>query len=321
MRHYSSALILSLLGFLASCGGGGSSAQRVGEYFQSAVFQAAQIRSYGNVEFSQRPNAGGEQYTSLPSDKCSASPGDATGDLELLMDIWVPPNATSLTPMPLVVFVHGGGFSMGCKEERADDAMSYASAGFVTASVNYRLTPDNTDSAELRQTAIIQAADDVMNAIRFLKKNAATYHIDTSRVAIVGTSAGGALALVDAVEADTLTGTTVDSAYTGISAKVNAVVTTGATLVDDQFDSSSLLTYDSGDAPVLMFHANPTDGTTGATWNGNVVPTCNAINDAGDSCTAVSTPNGGHTVPIDLASKWWATIQPFLWTELLLDNL
>jgi acetyl esterase/lipase len=315
MRLYSSALILSLLGFLASCGGGGSSAQRVGEYFQSAVFQSAQIQSYGNVRFSQRPNAGGEQYTS--DARKSSELGTST--LSLLMDVWVPPNATSLTPMPLVVFVHGGGFNMGGKEDRADDARSYASAGFVTASVNYRLTPDNTASAERRQTAIIQAADDLMNAIRFLKKNAATYHIDTSRVAIVGTSAGGALSLVDAVEADTLDGTVND--FPGVSSKVHAVVSTGATLVDDQFDSSSLLTYDSGDAPVLMFHANPTDGTTGATWTGNVVPTCNAINGAGDSCTAVSTPNGGHTVPIDLASKWWATIQPFLWTELLLDNL
>lgn len=318
MRTYFSVLTLSLLGLLASCGGGGgNNARSVGDYFQSAVYQAAQIRSYGNVEFSQRPNAGGVQYT---SDARMASELASGGDLKLVMDIWVPPNATSVTPMPLVVFVHGGGFQEGGKEDRTSDALSYASSGFVTASVNYRLTPHNNDgSAELRQAAIIEAADDVMNAIRFLKKNAATYHIDTSRVAIVGTSAGGALALIDAVQADELAGTTND--YTGYSAKVNAVVSTGATLIDEKFDSSSLLRFDASDAPVLMFHADPTDGTTGATWDGNVVPTCNSFNNAGDSCTKVPTPNGGHTVPIDLSSKWWATIQPFLWNELLLANL
>ena len=317
MRLLLSGLLAPLLVLLSSCGGGGGGAQAVGEFFKSAVYQATQINSYANVTFSQRPNANHVQYTSD-----ARKTGEAGDDqLTLVMDIWVPPNATGTTPMPLVVFVHGGGFNMGGKEDRTADAVSYASAGFVTASVNYRLTPNNTDTAELRQTAIIQAADDVMNAIRFLKKNASTYHVDTSRVAIVGTSAGGALALIDAVEPDTLDGTSVDSAYTGTSAKVRAVVSTGATLIDDQFDSSSLLTFDASDTPVLMFHANPTDGTTEATWAGNVVPTCNSFNNAGDSCTAVATPNGGHTVPIDISSKWWATIQPFLWDKLVLASL
>lgn len=320
MRHYSSALILSLLGFLASCGGGGSSAQRVGEYFQSAVFQTVQIQSYGNVEYSRRPNAGGVQYTS-DSRKASEL---GTSELRLLMDIWVPPNATSLTPMPLVVFVHGGAFKDGDKDDDyiAGDATSYASAGFVTASINYRLTPNNTDSAELRQTAITQATEDLMDAVRYLKKNAAKYHIDTTRIAVVGTSAGGGLALTLAVEADTLAGTSPYSAYTGISSKVQAVVTTGATLVDQYSDTSGLLHYDSTDAPVLLFHANPTDSTTGATWNGNVVPTCNNIIASGNSCTTVAQPNMTHTVSMNLLDKWWpAKIQTFLWTELLLDNL
>jgi acetyl esterase/lipase len=326
MRIHFSAFALPLLGLLASCGGGGgSSAQRIGQYFESAVFEAAQVKSYSNVVFSHRPNTGGVQFTS----DARKSSELGTDQLTLLMDVWVPPNATSATPMPLVVFVHGGGFKEGGKEDRSADAVSYASTGFVTASVNYRLTPNNTDTAELRQTAIINGADDVMNAIRFLKKNAATYHIDTSRVAIVGTSAGGALALIDAVQADTLAGTTVDAAYTGVSATVQAVVSTGATLIDEQFDSDDLLTYDSTDAPVLMFHASPTDGTTGATWAGNVVPTCNAINGSGDSCTAIQAPTGCqalgqascHTVPIGLTSKWWATIQPFLWNQLLLASM
>jgi acetyl esterase/lipase len=321
MRTLASTLLLSFLGFLASCGGGGGNGgQGMAQYFQSAVFQATQLQSYSNVEFSRRPNAGGVQFT---SDVRKAGELASGGELSLLMDIWVPPNATSATPMPLVVFVHGGGFKMGGKEEDyiVGDATSYARSGFVTASINYRLTPDNTATPELRRAAITQAADDLMNAVRFLKKNAATYHIDTSRVAIVGTSAGGALALVDAVEADTLAGTTVDSAYTGISAAVQAVVSTGATLVDQYTDTSGLLHYDASDAPVLMFHAKPTDSTTTATWDGNVVPTCNSINASHNSCTAIAQPNMTHTVSMNLFDKWWPTIQPFLWQQLLLGSL
>lgn len=317
MRTYFSVLTLSLLGLLASCGGGGSGVQSIGDYFQTAVFQAAQVQTHANVEYSRRPNAGGTQYTS-DSRKASEL---GTDTLTLLMDIWVPPNATSATPMPLVVFVHGGGFKEGGKEDGyiVADAVSYARAGFVTASVNYRLTPDNTATPDIRLAAITQGADDVMNAVRFLKKNASTYHIDASRVAIVGTSAGGALALVDAVQADELAGTTND--YPGTSAKVSAVVSTGATLVDRYSDTSGLLRYDSTDAPVLLFHANPTDSTTGATWNDNAVPTCDAINGSGNSCTKVAQPDMTHTVSMNLFDKWWPTIQPFLWNELLLANL
>ncbi|HEV8691000.1 MAG TPA: hypothetical protein VGQ91_11935, partial [Ideonella sp.] len=90
MRSPLSALVLSLLGFLASCGGG-SSGQSVSDYFQTAVFQAAQIQSYGNVAFSRRPNANHLQYT---SDARKADEAD-DDQLTLVMDIWVPPNATS----------------------------------------------------------------------------------------------------------------------------------------------------------------------------------------------------------------------------------
>jgi acetyl esterase/lipase len=315
MRTLVPVLAVALSVVLSACGGGGSGGQQAAAYFESAVYAAGQLDSHTDVEFSRRPNAGGTQFTS--DARRNAELG--SDQLSLRMDVWVPPNATAATPMPLVVFVHGGGYNSGGKEDRRDDAIGYARAGFVTASVNYRLTPNNTDSPERRQTAIVQAAEDVMNAVRFLKTQASVYHVDTSRVAIVGTSAGGGLALIDAVEPDTLAGTTTD--HPGTSARVQAVVSTGATLVDPLFDSMALLGFDRGDAPVLMFHARPTDGTTGATWTGNVQPTCDAINAAGDSCTAIATPDGGHTVPMGLDGKWWPTIQPFLWQRLTLAGV
>jgi acetyl esterase/lipase len=317
MRLFLPALSLSLLAFIASCGGGGGGGSDVAQFFRSAVYQATQVSTHTDVAFSHRPNAGHKQYT---SDARKAAEAD-DDQLTLMMDIWVPPNATSMTPMPLVIFVHGGGFNSGGKEDRAADAMSYASAGFVTASVNYRLTPNNTDDGATRTLAIEQAADDVMNAVRFLKSKSSTYHIDASRIAIVGTSAGGALALVTAIQAepDTLENTLSD--YPNETAKVAAVVSTGATLIDPLFDSDPLLHYDSGDSPVLMMHAKPDDPQTHATWDGNVLPTQQRINSAGGSCTAVST-GGNHTVLMTLGSNYWdAAIEPFLWKTLRLSAL
>lgn len=314
MRSYFSILILSMLGFLASCGGGGKASESI-ELFQRAVYQSAEIRGYSDVTYSRRPNWNGEQYT---SDRRKTQEL-GTNQLTLLMDVWVPPNATSVTPMPLVIFVHGGGYNQGGKEDRAEDATGYARAGFVTASINYRLTPNNTDSAELRTTAIVQATDDLLNAVRYLKVNASTYHIDTSRIAIVGSSAGGGLALVGAIEGDpdVLDGTSSD--YPGISSHVAAAVSTGATLIDPLFDSDPLLHYDRNDAPVLLFHATPQDQTTGATWDGNVVPTKQRIDASGNTCTTIQTPDAPHAVPLGLDSKWWPTVRDFLWDQLSLS--
>lgn len=199
--------------------------------------------------------------------------------------------------------IFGGGFIQGDKEGPADDANGYARAGFVTASINYRLTPDNHTGVNKRQTAISHAAEDLMNAVRFLKRNTGTYHVDISRVAIVGSSAGGVLALIDAVEP--------------------------ATLVDPLFAYDPGLTFNSSDAPVPLFHASPQDGATGATWTGNVEPTCASINGSGDSCTAVVAPkttctlgaDNCHTVSMSLFAEWWPTIQPFLWERLTLGSV
>ncbi|MFO1339367.1 MAG: alpha/beta hydrolase [Burkholderiaceae bacterium] len=319
MRLLLTTLALGLAAVVSSCGGGGNGTQGGGGggggvMYQSTVYATGEIGHQADIVYSHRPNAGRAQYTS--DARKAAELG--TDTLTLVLDVWTPPSNGG--NRPLVVWVHGGGFNSGGKEDRSDDALSYARAGYVTASVNYRLTANNDVDAPTRTLAIEQAADDVMNAIRYLKANAASLHIDTSRVAVVGTSAGGALALVDAVEPDTLDNTLSD--YPGQSAAVSAVVSTGATLVDPLFDTSALLSYDRDDAPVLLFHAKPQDGTTHATWDGNVVPTQTRIDDSGNSCTTVATANGGHTVSLAMDGSYWTNaVQPFLWQKLRLAQL
>lgn len=269
-------------------------------------FSDLELTVYRDIVYSTRPNNGGIQYTSDRTKEVEAG----TTELILKLDIIVTPNATTSHPQPLVVWLHGGAFSGGDKEDASELLLSYACAGFVAAAVNYRLTPDNQLSAALRMQAIVQASEDAMNAIRFLKVNAAAYHIDPTRIATIGASAGGGISLVNAVAYDTLPGTQSD--FSGVSSQVAAAIATGATLFEEGHDSDSFLRYKATDTPVLLFHAKLTDSTTGATWDDNVVPTRMRINDSGNSCITVAQPDMTHTADLSLGGPYWSELKPFL---------
>jgi acetyl esterase/lipase len=87
---------------------------------------------------------------------------------------------------PLVVFVHGGGWKNGDKDNATgkEKAPHYLGQGYAFASINYRLLP----SAPVEQ----QAAD-VASAIAYLRKNAAQLGFDGQRIVLMGHSAGAHL--------------------------------------------------------------------------------------------------------------------------------
>jgi acetyl esterase/lipase len=110
--------------------------------------------------------------------------GRADGE-SLLLDVYLPENlANQLYPM--VVFIHGGGWSAGSKEDFADLAAGLAKQGYVTFSINYRLVKNG-------QNRFPAGYDDVQRAIRWVRAHAADYHGDPNRVAVLGGSAGGQL--------------------------------------------------------------------------------------------------------------------------------
>ena len=116
---------------------------------------------------------------------------------------------------PAVVYVHGGGWVSGDKGQARDINVSVqlAQAGYVCANANYRLGPG----------AWPTNLHDCKNAIRFLRANAAKYHIDPQRIAIVGTSAGAHLALLAGFTADQ-PDFEPTAPYPGISSRVSAIV-------------------------------------------------------------------------------------------------
>ncbi len=84
---------------------------------------------------------------------------------------------------PLIVYVHGGGWRAGSKKD-VPIADLY-DKGFAIASVEYRLSTQAVFPAQVH---------DIKAAIRFLRAKAELFHINASKIAIIGSSAGGHLA-------------------------------------------------------------------------------------------------------------------------------
>lgn len=276
-------------------------------------FDEADLLLLFDVPFSIRDNYNGIQYTAANRKELEAG----LEELTMHLDLAIPPNATATTPQPLVVYIHGGGFTSGSKEDIYDKIVGYAKAGYVATTINYRLTPDNRSSNALRNLAVTHAAEDAMNAIRFLKSKASVYHIDVTRIVVIGSSAGGGIALTNAIGADELG---FESDYLDQSAKVQATISTGATLTGDSLVDKSALVFDSYDCPTLLYHNSVEDPVTGATWQ-DVRDTKKLIDDSGNSCTLVAQPSDTHTVSLALGGKYWNSIKSFLWQHLRLYEL
>lgn len=105
------------------------------------------------------------------------------GGRELKVDVFSPTQAESLRPG--IVMVHGGGWKSGDKELQIPMAIALAERGYVTAVVEYRLSPEAQYPAGIH---------DVKEAIRWLKVHANEFGIDSSQMAISGSSAGGQIA-------------------------------------------------------------------------------------------------------------------------------
>lgn len=304
---------------LAACGGDApaapdSNTPLTSGLYESAQYSATTVTTYPNVVYSTRPNAGG-QYTSQRTEQAERTQPTLT----LRMDIAVPPNATAASRQPLLVFVHGGGFIAGDKSDFYPEVESYARAGYVAATINYRLTNGGgAGSDSIRTQAVLHATEDAMNAVRFLRANAARYGVDPTRVVSVGSSAGGAVSLMLGLQPDD---SRARSDFAGVSARVNGAVTTGASLQGASPEIEALLSFDATDSPILLYHAKETDSSSGATWTGSVLPTQQRINSSGNVCTVVPQPNMTHTVDLSLGNSYWPPLRAFLFTHLRLAEL
>jgi pectinesterase len=134
------------------------------------------------------------------------------GKRNLKLDLFFP--CESKKPIPIVIFIHGGGWRSGDKSFQHPMANEIASNGFLCATIEYRLSP------EAKYPAAVQ---DIKSAIKWLKKNAAIYNADSSKVTLLGCSSGGHLASLCGVT-DDIKKFEPDDYLSDISSTVDAVI-------------------------------------------------------------------------------------------------
>jgi acetyl esterase/lipase len=106
------------------------------------------------------------------------------GTRELHLDLFAPATRSE-KGYPGIILIHGGGWRSGNRQMEWPMAQHLSARGYVTATVEYRLSPE-----ALYPTGI----HDLKASIRWMRQNAAKYNIDPKKIGVYGCSAGGELA-------------------------------------------------------------------------------------------------------------------------------
>ncbi len=161
------------------------------------------------------------------------------------LDLYLPQQADPSGKRPLLVWVHGGAWLGGNKNN--PPALRFVEKGYAVASINYRLSQHALFPAQI---------EDCKAAIRWLRANAGTYGYDPNRIGVWGASAGGHLVA--------LLGTTGDvkefdvGPNAGVSSRVQAVCDFfGPTDFTKMSSFPSAMKHDAPDAPEAKLIGGP----------------------------------------------------------------
>ena len=221
----------------------------------------------------------------------------------LQLDIYEP-TGDAATARPAIIWVHGGSFCCGDKTsaELVDEATTFAKKGYFNVSINYRLEPGGCSAngpTPTCLTAIQEARDDAKTAVKFLRTNAVLYGLDTTRIAIGGSSAGA----ITAMNVGFTSSEDPPAAVAGAVSLSGAVVISGGTIGP-------------GDAPSLLFHGTA-DTVVPYQW---AVNTWNGANAAGLDSFLTSWPGAGHVPYAQHRTEILDQTTNFLYWELDLTN-
>lgn len=226
-RHFRQILVIGLMLSvmtiaLTGCGDSGNDVSGAGDATSEASstdIDNAASGSSGTYSGDDDGSASSESsFVPLDPARLGTVERDVTygnaGGIELKMDIYYPKTATG--PAPVVMYVHGGGWTRGDKEDGAGAGAipSLQDAGFLVVSINYRLAPEYMFPAQI---------EDVKCAVRYLRAHSVKYALDPERIGAWGGSAGGHLVSLLGVmdDDDGLKGS---GGYPDESSRVQAVV-------------------------------------------------------------------------------------------------
>jgi len=247
-------------------------------------------------------------------------------DAEIL-DFYYPTaeSLNSTDPFPVVLYVHGGGWSKGDKTDLVAYREALNEKGIAVAAVNYSLAPANVFPTNI---------EDLKCAVRYLRANAAGYNIDPDHIGAYGGSAGGHLVSLLGTTSDLEEWDTGD--YLGVSSQVSAVVNMygpadltiqfegnppdllksafGDSSYKDAADQSPITYVSSDDPPFLIIHGEEDslvpfeqsqmfyDALLAAGVDATLIP----VENAGHAFKAVekSSTSPNNREIIDLMSDW-----------------
>jgi len=232
------------------------------------------------------------------------------GSRPIKIEICAPdPASPPAQALPVIAYIHGGGWNSGSKNDGASKTVSYAKRGYVGVSLDYRLTSESGNPIMPAQI------EDIKLAIRYLRANAALFFLNPNQIALWGSSAGSHLAALAGTSAGQaqLEGS---GGYAGISSAVCAVVDWSGPVdfTDPQLDSNSSViallggkpsvypsralaampsSYaDAADPPFLILHG---DADTTVPYSQSVYLK-NALLAAGVDTTFSLIPGGPHSL-------------------------
>jgi acetyl esterase/lipase len=199
---------------------------------------------------------------------------DARGNpVRLTLDVYRPVGDTA-TSRPAVMWMHGGFFIGGDKSHGTRLATAYAQRGYVAVSINYRLRPFASQWHDM-YLASLDAYDDAVAAVAWLRLHAAEFGIDPDAIVASGFSAGAVTAMNLAV----LPG----ERGPATSPVAAAIPESGLLYTAPQ----------AGDPPIQAFHGTD-DGTTPFESMARV---CDLAEEVGVGCDLVSYAGGDHGTP------------------------
>jgi len=106
-----------------------------------------------------------------------------SGHARQKLDLYLPATPPK-GPLPVIIWVHGGGWQNGTKANALPLRLGFVAKGYAIASIGYRLTDAATFPAQIQ---------DVKAAVRWLRAQASKYGLDPERFVAWGSSAGGHL--------------------------------------------------------------------------------------------------------------------------------
>jgi len=188
------------------------------------------------------------------------------GGTPLELDIYTPENLAG--PVPGIIFIHGGGWRSGKRQDYKFYTTRFATHGYVVATVSYRLKEAGY---------FPNCVEDVKCAVRWMRANATQLNVDPDRIAVIGGSAGGHLSMMAGYSSD-VAEFEGQGGHLGVSSAVQAVIDIYGPVdftveetrdhplltgfmqgtyeeVPEKFVKASPLTYlDPSDPPTLIIH-------------------------------------------------------------------